>query len=611
MKHLLLFGVGAICCFTGTIDTHGQDWDTDYYAKGRKYYFEDKNDSALVWLDKAVAYPVDTTNHSRIMETLLLRSRVLGSLTFFERAMDDAIRSFDISKKQGIDNFTALSLLAIGKVHYLMYNDSVAEDYMTQARRIAEEHHFQNELMQVKNALAQLYSVLERNEECLSLAEESLEMAKQQRDTVHIIQNLSLFASYYINLNRWTNPIIADYQHEAKRYIDEALQLASLQNIPMLINTIYLHLIRYWRVEKDYQKALEAARRVIEMCEPTHYTVLIQVYDHLVGIYAHLGDKEKVIHSHQQFHVLMRRQSDYNLHQSLQDTKVRYETAEKEAEISRQALIIARQKTQHLILFLILGLSTVILLLLWYFLRMRSRRTKELAEMNATKDKFFSIISHDLKNPVLSQRDALQLLADNGDKWNIDRQKVFYGEILKSADGQVELLYDLLNWAQAQTGRMPFIPSQFDLVAELRSLLEMAGNMARRKEIIFDVCQPASALVMGDAHMLATVVRNLLANAVKFTTKGGTVTFEIKPGEKGTWIVSVSDTGIGMSEGQVEDLFRIDRYHSQTGTAGEQGTGLGLIVCKELLEKHGAGLHVESEKDRGSRFWFELHKTPH
>jgi signal transduction histidine kinase len=121
---------------------------------------------------------------------------------------------------------------------------------------------------------------------------------------------------------------------------------------------------------------------------------------------------------------------------------------------------------------------------------------------------------------------------------------------------------------------------------------------------------PEDAVITGDGNMLATVVRNLLSNAVKFTPAGGQVTLDISPvitGNEATdcqFSISISDTGIGMTKDQINNLFRLDSARSSLGTAGEQGSGLGLIVCRELLEKHGSVLQVESEEGKGSRFWF-------
>jgi signal transduction histidine kinase len=148
----------------------------------------------------------------------------------------------------------------------------------------------------------------------------------------------------------------------------------------------------------------------------------------------------------------------------------------------------------------------------------------------------------------------------------------------------------------------------FDLVSALKSDIDVTKSMAARKDVVIEATMPPSSIINGDENMIVTVVRNLLANAVKFTDKGGQVTLDIDAinGISTIHIVSVTDTGTGMTPEQIQNLFRIDRKQSREGTAGEKGTGLGLIVCKEFLEKHGSTLHVESEAGKGSRFWFEL-----
>jgi len=275
--------------------------------------------------------------------------------------------------------------------------------------------------------------------------------------------------------------------------------------------------------------------------------------------------------------------------------------------------VIKNQNLQRGLLAGGIVFAVAILFLLGYLLRLRNRRNQALtdlnialsertealsernsalterndalAEMNTTKEKFFSIISHDLKNPALAQRDALQLLVDNADLWNADTIKRYYHRLLNSADEQVELLYHLLNWAQVQTGRMEYTPSPLDLTAYLRSDLSLIRTMAEKKNIAFDVNIPSSAIVTADRNMIATVVRNLLTNAVKFTPAGGTVTFVIADAFRNPpqqYTISITDTGVGMTADQIRDLFHIDRRRSIKGTAGEHGTGIGLVVCKEL-----------------------------
>jgi len=213
----------------------------------------------------------------------------------------------------------------------------------------------------------------------------------------------------------------------------------------------------------------------------------------------------------------------------------------------------------------------------------------------------------------------------NAGSWEPDFLNNYYCELLKSSENQIELIYDLLDWAQVQTGRITFTPAPFFL-PNLASDMALVRKMAQNKGVNFTISIPEDAIVTFDRNVLVTVVRNLLTNAVKFTAAGGTVSLEVKEikgikeikgcadkeikgyadKEIKQYIISINDDGVGMTPEQLRNLFRIDSAHSQRGTADEQGSGLGLIICKEFLEKHGSTLHIESEPGKGSRFWFEI-----
>jgi len=314
-----------------------------------------------------------------------------------------------------------------------------------------------------------------------------------------------------------------------------------------------------------------------------------------------------------------------------EELEVKYETEKKQLEIEKQQQINKLQRN-----YFMGGIAVCILIvaLLWFLLRLRNRQKQTLAEMNATKDKFFTIISHDLKNPAVAQREALQMLLENAKLWNPEQLERYYQGLMKSADGLVDLLYNLLNWAQLQTGRMQYKPVLYDIAADMReTAVTHFSNLAEHKSIELITKLPETALITGDINMLKTVIRNLIDNAIKFTPQSGQIILEISQGwgvsqyaPTGTGVsrnsptrISVSDTGIGMTEEQIRNFLRNDgtavradfksaptKSAPTRGTAGETGTGLGLSVCKELLEKHGSTLHIESEPGKGSTFWFEI-----
>ncbi|MDR1368554.1 MAG: HAMP domain-containing histidine kinase [Dysgonamonadaceae bacterium] len=325
----------------------------------------------------------------------------------------------------------------------------------------------------------------------------------------------------------------------------------------------------------------------------------LTLLDNVAAIYKDEHNPDSAFYYLDQFYALRDSIHSIEKDKTISELEIKYETEKKEFEI-------VRQKNMRKIFTGGLIITGLLVILLYYIAGLRKRRNRALEEMNTTKDKFFSIISHDLKNPAIAQRDAIQLLLDYSDEWNADSLQIYYSELLKSANNQVELLYNLLNWAQVQTGRIACNLTTFNLIHELHRDMLLIQNMAEQKGIEFNVVMPEKALVTGDSNMLTIVIRNLLTNAVKFTETGGTVSLSLALSSGGKYIIAVSDTGRGMSREQLQTLFRVDRRHTLAGTAGEQGTGLGLIVCKELVEKQGSTLHIESEEGKGSRFWFAI-----
>ena len=411
-----------------------------------------------------------------------------------------------------------------------------------------------------------------------------------------------------------------------KVYFEEALALSKKINSSANESIQWTNLSDYYLFNKNYLKALACTDSSLAICNQNNF--LSEKFKALTiksRVLFALGRLKEAYAAVSESDDIQKKVLGEETQERIIQAEKKFETDKKQLEIERQQNIIKNQNLQHGLLAGGMAVSILLLALLWYILRLRNRRNRALAEMNATKDKFFSIISHDLKNPALAQRDALQLLIQNAGLWDAGTLTDYAREMLKSAEGQVELLYNLLNWAQIQTGRIVYTPAQFPL-SRLLSDTALIRDMAKSKGITLILPESQDMLITGDRNMLSTVIRNLLTNAVKFTPAGGTVTLKASPnpskggedcqfdsppleGSGVVYRISVADTGVGMTEEQVRNLFKLNSRHTRRGTADEQGSGLGLIVCRELLEMHGSELHVESEEGKGSRFWFTVMKT--
>ncbi|MCB9000223.1 MAG: PAS domain-containing protein [Bacteroidales bacterium] len=232
---------------------------------------------------------------------------------------------------------------------------------------------------------------------------------------------------------------------------------------------------------------------------------------------------------------------------------------------------------------------------------------RRLKELNATKDKFFSIVAHDLKNPFSSIIGFSDLLITNFRAYESSKTEYYLKIISDSAKQSLSLLENLLVWSRAQTGRIEFKPEPTDLIKCISDNINMVAGQAQKKNIKISLLSSDEIRPVFDKNMIDTVLRNLLSNAIKFTPQDGSITISTSLDDHDVQ-VSVTDTGVGIDEKNLDKLFRIDSNVSTRGTADEAGTGLGLILCKEFVEKHGGRIWVESEKGHGSRFVFSLPK---
>ena len=233
----------------------------------------------------------------------------------------------------------------------------------------------------------------------------------------------------------------------------------------------------------------------------------------------------------------------------------------------------------------------------------------ELRALNIQKDKFFSIIAHDLKSPfnaIMGYSEFLVEQVKANDFEDVDK----YAEIiLQSSQRALDLLMNLMEWSRAQTGRIEFNPGHFDLDDFMNGITPLFDNIAGQKIITITADLPPNIKVYADQPMLSTVMRNLISNAIKFTHPGGKIRISAEENQD-MITVSISDTGVGISKTMINKLFRIDENYSTSGTQNEKGTGLGLILCKEFIEKHNGKIWVESEEGIGSTFTFALPGSP-
>ena len=231
---------------------------------------------------------------------------------------------------------------------------------------------------------------------------------------------------------------------------------------------------------------------------------------------------------------------------------------------------------------------------------------EQLVKLNAEKDKFFSIIAHDLRGPFSGFLGLTELMAEELSSLTMDEIQVISVNLRNSATNLFRLLENLLQWAKMQRGKIPFDPEVIRLLPIVDESIATLLENAKRKEIEITYDIPDNLEIFADSNILQTVIRNLVSNALKFTHKGGKISVSAKATENKSVEISVKDSGIGMSREMVDDLFRLDAKTNRKGTEDEPSTGLGLLLCKEFVEKHGGKIWVESEEGKGTTFYFTI-----
>ena len=234
--------------------------------------------------------------------------------------------------------------------------------------------------------------------------------------------------------------------------------------------------------------------------------------------------------------------------------------------------------------------------------------SKELKELIASRDKFFSIIAHDLRSPFQGFMGLTEVMAEDINSFTPQELSALSKDMFSSASNLNKLLQNLLEWARMQQGVVSFTPKELNLSNMIVQNIEIINHSAKQKGISISNISQQNHIIYADEKMIDSVLRNLISNSVKFTRQGGKIIVSAQDIKNDLVEISISDDGIGMSDELINKLFKIEEKVGRAGTEGEPSTGLGLLLCKEFVEKNGGKIWVKSEENKGSTFYFTLSK---
>lgn len=259
-------------------------------------------------------------------------------------------------------------------------------------------------------------------------------------------------------------------------------------------------------------------------------------------------------------------------------------------------------------MFIIIVLFFILALMVYWRFRTISDLNKQLIETNNTKDKLFSIIAHDLKAPFNALLGFSEILVEDIENKNFEHLQKYSNIVHKTSTETYALITNLLNWSISQRGLLKLKLVPLDISALIEEIIVFNTPQAQLKNISFDDSGVKKEMVLADRNSIHTVLNNLVSNAIKFTHKNGNISFSTHI-NKSSIEIDIVDNGVGITKDALKNLFDIKNSKNTTGTNNEKGTGLGLIICKEFIEKNGGNLSVNSEVNKGSTFKVTLQKS--
>ncbi len=553
----------------------------------------------------------------------------IGNVHYFLRNHEDVISSYNealkIADSLNDNRRQGIFLNNIGLFYRELYQYDSSEVYLVRALRAKEEYGDKDLISSTLGNLGRLYRDKGRYNLSLEYFVRQLDIQEGERD----IRSLTA-------VHRQTGEIfyLQGRYDEALRHFRYSLAYSSEIGDKSAVALAHYHIAMSLLEMGNYDEALERINTSMElaraissgMLEANNYHLL---YLHNKTINNHKAAYENLLNHNKLKDSIRNHRSASNIRQleaifETEKKNRRIDLLQRETRI--QELHLNRQNITNIILaslFAVLVIFTIIIALRYRTIMKTNRLLKHkiselektndklrrsartLEQLNATKNRFFSIIAHDLKNPFNALLGFSEIIVTNFSNIDQEERKEYIGMIHQSSQNLYKLLENLLKWSAAQTGTMHYLPEKFDLVSLIQSEINFFRISANKKKISLRANIPEALIINSDKLLLSSVIRNLIDNAIKFTNEQGSINISISSSPKDVR-VSIDDSGIGIPWEMQKKLFRVDGDNSRKGTGNEEGGGLGLILCKELIEKAGGKIGFYSKPGVGSSFWFNL-----
>jgi len=490
-----------------------------------------------------------------------------------------------------------------------------ALDYLLRSKNIFKKAGKLTEYSQALNNLGTVYNTLNRWDDALSVYTEALEVKAKYDAPV------DEFITLYNNI-----AIIQDNKgnsNKALEYYYKALALSKKSSNMYSTCAIYCNMGELYQQKKNYELSLAYYDSCYSIAKDIKsLAMLAHCYSGYSELYQSMGDYKNALSFLKKFNDVNDSLFTEKSSKRIEELQIKYESEKSKKELAVKGLEIRKKKSQNLILIISLSfvfLTLIFIVYLYFYTRKKktilermnirlSESESSLKASNDTKEKLFGIVTHDLKNPFGTLISLTSFLEESYREIDENHRLTAIQTIRKSAVNAFELLETLTKWSIAQSRKIQTDKKVIDILELVRTTLLLLKIEAENKNILVNLIIPPDTYAYADETMIKTVMRNLVGNAIKFTPENGDITISANVTDADV-VISIHDSGIGIPENDKSKIFRVDIKHSTPGTAKERGTGLGLILAKELVEKNDGKIWFESEYQKGSTFYFSLSKA--
>jgi signal transduction histidine kinase len=541
-----------------------------YNSIGTYYWLKSDFPKALHHVYKALKIHEDNNNKLGIASSNNSLGTIYAEFKNFRLALSCYNKALKTSQEIKEEESVAIYLNNIGDLYLKMKNYPKALFYFNKSLKSngIKENSFESGLNYTNIGIANNY--LKQYKKSIKATTKSISINKNDSSLFNGFNKIELGKSYYFLALEEQNKIKQDkLLQQSITYTNEAMYLFTKHKSLIDIRDAYLYLSKIKKAQGKHEEALILFEKNTELNDS-------------------LFSNENKIQI------------------ALLESKREIELRDKKIEIQDLKIKSASRKVYYLITTSI-GILVLFALFFWLYLSKRKTnqllndKNKIISTINSQKDKFFSIIAHDLRDPFNGFLGLSELLAEDLD--NMSKEEIQFAAInmKSSATNLFQLLENLLEWSRMEQGLIPFAPKENSVASIVTECLSTIQEAANDKNISINVEISENISVFADNNSIHSVIRNLVSNAIKFTPEQGNIRIQAKE-EDGKIKISITDTGIGMNAKMIENLFILDVQTNRNGTNGEPSTGLGLILCKEFVEKHGGEISVESEERKGTIF---------